>query len=94
MRASIELNKAVADRTKAEGSLKTERSRAGGRSCRGFRREVFWDLYSFIYFNDLDQAARQIEIVKKFADDTKMGQELWSMEEREKLQQAIDGMLE
>ncbi len=44
--------------------------------------------------NDLDQVASQIEIVKKFADDTKMGQEVSIVEEKEKLQQAINGMLE
>jgi hypothetical protein len=36
----------------------------------------------------------EVEIVRKFADDTKMGQTVGSQEEKDKLQQAIDRLME
>jgi hypothetical protein len=45
-----------------------------------------------IFINDLDSAVQLIEIIRKFADDTKLGQTVGSQEERENLQQALDNL--
>jgi hypothetical protein len=45
-----------------------------------------------IFINDIDEAVMQVEIIKKFADDTKVGQTVASSEDREKLQAALDAL--
>jgi ribonuclease P/MRP protein subunit RPP40 len=45
-----------------------------------------------IFINHLDGAARLIEILRKFADDTKLGQTMSTDEDKERLQQALDNL--
>jgi hypothetical protein len=45
---------------------------------------VLGPILFLVFINDLDSEAKQIEILKKFADDTKMGQTVASAEDREK----------
>jgi hypothetical protein len=45
-----------------------------------------------IFINDLDVAASLIEILRKFADDTKLGQTMSTDEDRERLQQALNSL--
>jgi hypothetical protein len=47
-----------------------------------------------VYINDIDSAAALIEILRKFADDTKLGQTVTTDEERALLQQALDKLCE
>ena len=47
-------------------------------------------LLFLIFINDIDQAVHNIDIIKKFADDTKIGNTMVTMEDRTKLQQALD----
>jgi hypothetical protein len=47
-----------------------------------------------IFINDLDIAARKAEIIKKFADDTKLGGRAAAAEDRAKLQEALDELCE
>jgi hypothetical protein len=47
-----------------------------------------------IFINDLDSAALLIAILRKFADDTKLGQTVSSPQEREQLQQALNNLCE
>ena len=54
---------------------------------------VLGPLLFLIFINDLDNEARAVEILFKFADDTKVGQPIRSMEDREKLQAALDGLV-
>jgi hypothetical protein len=45
-----------------------------------------------IFINDLDFAALLIDILRKFADKTKLGQTVSTLEERDLLQQALDNL--
>jgi hypothetical protein len=47
-----------------------------------------------VYINDIDTVAKFIEILRKFADDTKLGQMAGTEEERAKLQLALDKLCE
>ena len=51
---------------------------------------VLGPLLFLIFINDIDQAVHNIDIIKKFADDTKIGNTMVTMEDRTKLQQALD----
>jgi hypothetical protein len=51
---------------------------------------VLGPLLFLIFINDLDIAARKAEILKKFADDTKLGGRVSTEEERAALQEALD----
>ena len=42
------------------------------------------------YINDIDSTAESLDVIKKFADDTKICQTMVSAEDREKLQVALD----
>ena len=47
-----------------------------------------------VYINDIDAVVRLIELMRKFADDTKMGQTAATPEDRQKLQMALDRLCE
>jgi hypothetical protein len=51
---------------------------------------VLGPILFLIFINDLDGAASLIEILRKFADDTKLGQIMSTGEDKEKLQKALD----
>ena len=53
---------------------------------------VLGPLLFLIFINDIDQAAVYIDIIKKFADDTKVGQVITSDEDRAKLQDALEAL--
>ena len=55
---------------------------------------VLGPLLFIIFINDLDTSASGVDILLKFADDTKIGQVLRQEEDREALQAAIDGLVE
>ncbi len=42
-----------------------------------------------IFVNDLDEVVTQIEVIKKFADDTKLGQRMTKEQDRTKLRDAL-----
>ena len=47
-----------------------------------------------VYINDLDEVTHMIEMLRKFADDTKAGQRVGTEEGRAKLQVTLDGLCE
>jgi hypothetical protein len=47
-----------------------------------------------VYINDIDTVAAFIDILRKFADDTKLGQTVSTEEERSRLQLALDKLCE
>jgi ribonuclease P/MRP protein subunit RPP40 len=49
-------------------------------------------LLFIIFLNNINEAVEEVEIIKKLADDTKMGQSMVMNEDREKLQQALDNL--
>ena len=51
-------------------------------------------LLFLIFINDLDTAARNDTTLIKFADDTKMARVVGCEEERNALQQSLDGLVE
>ena len=53
---------------------------------------VLGPILFLIFNNDLDGAASLIEILRKFADDTKLGQIMSTDEDKERLQQALDNL--
>ena len=55
---------------------------------------VLGPLLFLIYINDLDSAAATVDLIKKFADDTKVGQKVGSEEKRMDLQQSLDKLCE
>jgi ribonuclease P/MRP protein subunit RPP40 len=53
---------------------------------------VLGPLLFVIFINDIDESVKCVEIIKKFADDTKVGQKMTSLEDRGKLKQALDNL--
>ena len=47
-----------------------------------------------VYIDDIDEILEALSVYKKFADDTKIGQEMRNQEDNEKLQKALDGLVE
>ena len=50
-------------------------------------------LLFLIFINDLDTAAAMADIIRKFADDTKVAQRIRGPEDRDRLQEALDGLI-
>ena len=55
---------------------------------------VLGPLLFVIFINDLDEVAASIDILKKFADDTKIAKVIRSEEDRDRLQEAVDQLLD
>jgi len=55
---------------------------------------VLGPILFLIFINDLDNAALLVDILRKFADDTKLGQTVSTPEERAALQQTLDNLCE
>jgi hypothetical protein len=55
---------------------------------------VLGPILFLVFINDLDQAARLISILSKFADDTKLGHTVQSTEEKQALQQSLNQLCE
>ena len=55
---------------------------------------VLGPILFLVFINDLDFVARLIAILKKFADDTKLGQRVRTVEEARLLQKALDELCE
>jgi hypothetical protein len=55
---------------------------------------VLGPILFLIFINDLDSVVEEVDIVRKFADDTKMGHRVDNMEGRERLQEAINKLVE
>jgi hypothetical protein len=53
---------------------------------------VLGPILFLIFINDLDMAAGPVTILRKFADDTKVGHKVQTMEQREQLQRALDSL--
>ena len=51
---------------------------------------VLGPLLFLIFINDIDEAVANIDIIKKFADDTKVGQVIETEDDKKKIQQALD----
>jgi hypothetical protein len=53
---------------------------------------VLSPLLFIIIINDINKAVECMEIMKKIADDTKVGQSMITTEDEVKLQEALDGL--
>ena len=53
---------------------------------------VLGPLLFLIFINDIDQAASIVEIIKKFSDDIKIGNSMVNMEDKQKMQEALDNL--
>jgi hypothetical protein len=53
---------------------------------------VLGPLLFVIFINDINKAVKCVETIKKFADDTKVGQKMTGPEDRGKLQHALDNL--
>ncbi len=54
---------------------------------------ILGPLLFVVYINDIDTATQMIEALRKFADDTKLGQRVATAEQRERLQAALDALI-
>ncbi len=54
---------------------------------------ILGPLLFVIYINDIDLVIDMIELLKKFADDTKLGQRVATAEQRSKMQEALDNVV-
>ena len=55
---------------------------------------VLGTTYFTVYIDDIDEILETLSEQKKIADNTKLGQEMRTQEDKEKLQQALDGLAE
>jgi ribonucleases P/MRP protein subunit RPP40 len=55
---------------------------------------VLGPLLFIIYINDIDEATKGADIVKKFADDTKLGKVVETLHHKEELQSTLDSLME
>jgi ribonuclease P/MRP protein subunit RPP40 len=53
---------------------------------------VLGPLLFVIFISDIDEAVTQVDIIKKFADDTKIGQTIATEQNRRNMQQALDNL--
>jgi hypothetical protein len=53
---------------------------------------VLGPLLFVVFINDIDEAVTYVNVIKKFADDTKVGQRMASQEDRQTLQKALDDL--
>ncbi len=53
---------------------------------------VLGPLLFVIFISDIDEAVTQVDIIKKFADDTKIGQKIATEQDRKDMQQALDNL--
>ena len=51
---------------------------------------VLGPLLFIVYINDIDSAAESLDVIRKFADYSKVGQTMASTEDKVKLQEALD----
>ena len=51
---------------------------------------VMGPLLFLIFNSDIDQASERIDLIKKFTDDTKVGQVITTSEDRDRLQEALN----
>ena len=55
---------------------------------------VLGPLLFLVFINDLDETTGMVSLLKKFADDTKLGQPAGTQQERERLQEALSNLCE
>ncbi len=53
---------------------------------------VLGPLLFVVVINDIDGAVRQVDIIRKFADDTKIGQKMVTVKDKERLQVALEAL--
>ncbi len=53
---------------------------------------VLGPLLFVIFINDIDEAVTLVDIIKKFADDTKIGQRIVTEQDKKDMQQALDNL--
>jgi hypothetical protein len=54
---------------------------------------VLGPLLFLIFINDIDEAAAAVDILRKFADDTKLGNRIRSEEDQRQLQEALNNLM-
>ena len=47
-----------------------------------------------MYIYNIDEKLEELSVYKKFVDDMKLGQEMRTLEDKEKMQRALDGLVE
>ena len=55
---------------------------------------VPWPLVFLIFINDLDDAAAGCDLLRKFADDTKLGKKMATQQDSTELQESLNKVLE
>ncbi len=53
---------------------------------------VLGPLLFVIFINDIDEAVTLVDIIKKFADDMKIGQRIVTEQDKKDMQQALDNL--
>ena len=90
------MDRGLAGQESAESGPEWRRIRMGGGGVRNHPGECPGSniLHSVQYMHDIDEILETISVFTKFADDTKLGQEMRTQEDKEKLQRVLDGLVE
>jgi hypothetical protein len=84
------LDQQLAERKETESGAKWQILHLGGGALRRPPGQCAWTTASVLFINDMDAVVQQINILRKLADDTKLGKTGVTETDRDELQEALN----